>query len=191
MISVRFQVISVRFQVKSFTITGIRVYAQSLTPKKLKLNGSIKIYKTSRIITKKKKKCRQRAPGAGRPRRRRPGGFAGAQGGGTPAVEGGGARQEVLRVLPGRGEPAALPLHQVPRHRAVPRVLLRGAATTAAATTDTSWCTAGASRSGGPRPRAAGPAARSSCCWMPSSSSAMGTGRTWQLTSALPGLPRK
>ena len=56
MISVRFQVISVRFQVKSFTITGIRVYAQSLTPKKLKLNGSIKIYKTSRIITKKKKK---------------------------------------------------------------------------------------------------------------------------------------
>ena len=48
--------ISVGFQVKSFTITGIQVYAQSLTPKKLKLNVSIKIYKTSRIITKKKRK---------------------------------------------------------------------------------------------------------------------------------------
>ena len=69
-------------------------------------------------------------------------------------MEDGGAQQEVLRVLPGRGEPAVLPLPQVTGHRAVPRVLLRGAATTAAAaTTDTSWCTAGASRS---RPEAEG-----------------------------------
>ena len=43
----------------------------------------------------------------------------------------------------------------------------------------------------GPEATGAGPAARSSCCWMPWSSSASGTGRTWQLTSALPGPPRK
>ncbi|XDA85878.1 hypothetical protein R6Z07F_015634 [Ovis aries] len=34
----------------------------------------------------------------------------------------------------------------------------------------------------GPEAMGAGPAARSSCCWMPPSSSASGTGRTWQLT---------
>ena len=37
---------SVHFQGKPFNITVIQVYAQSLIPKKLKLNGSMKTYKT-------------------------------------------------------------------------------------------------------------------------------------------------
>ena len=40
------RMISVHFQGKPFNITVIQVYAQSLIPKKLKLNGSMKIYKT-------------------------------------------------------------------------------------------------------------------------------------------------
>ena len=38
--------ISVRFQGKPFNITVIQVYAQSVTLKKLKLNSSVKTYKT-------------------------------------------------------------------------------------------------------------------------------------------------
>ena len=38
--------ISVRFQGKPFNITVIQVYAPPVTLKKLKLNGSIKTYKT-------------------------------------------------------------------------------------------------------------------------------------------------
>ena len=40
------RMISVHFQHKPFSVTVIQVYAQSLIPKKLKLNGSMKIYKT-------------------------------------------------------------------------------------------------------------------------------------------------
>ena len=39
------RMISVRFQGKSFNITVIQVYAQAVTLKKLKLNGSMKTYK--------------------------------------------------------------------------------------------------------------------------------------------------
>ena len=38
--------ISVRFKGKPFNITGIQVYAPKVTLKKLKLNGSMKTYKT-------------------------------------------------------------------------------------------------------------------------------------------------
>ena len=41
------RMISVPFQGKPFTITVIQVYAPPLMPKKLKLNGSMKTYKTS------------------------------------------------------------------------------------------------------------------------------------------------
>ena len=41
------RMISVRFQGKPFGITVIQVYAQPLMPKKLKLNSSMKTYKTS------------------------------------------------------------------------------------------------------------------------------------------------
>ena len=40
------RMISVPFQGKPFTITVIQVYAPPLMPKKLKLNGSMKSYKT-------------------------------------------------------------------------------------------------------------------------------------------------
>ena len=40
------RMISVHFQGKSFNITVIQVYAQPVTLKKLKLNGSMKTYKT-------------------------------------------------------------------------------------------------------------------------------------------------
>ena len=40
------RMISVRFQGKPFNITVIQVYAQPVTLKKLKLNGSMKTYKT-------------------------------------------------------------------------------------------------------------------------------------------------
>ena len=40
------RMISVRFQGKPFNITIIQVYAQPVTLKKLKLNGSVKTYKT-------------------------------------------------------------------------------------------------------------------------------------------------
>ena len=40
------KMISVNFQGKPFNITVIHVYAQPLTLKKLKLNGSMKAYKT-------------------------------------------------------------------------------------------------------------------------------------------------
>ena len=40
------RMISVNFQGKPFNITVIQVYAQPLMPKKLKLNGSMKTYKT-------------------------------------------------------------------------------------------------------------------------------------------------
>ena len=40
------RMISVRFQGKPFNITVIQVYAQPITLKKLKLNGSMKTYKT-------------------------------------------------------------------------------------------------------------------------------------------------
>ena len=40
------RMIFVHFQGKSFNITVIQVYAQAVTLKKLKLNGSMKTYKT-------------------------------------------------------------------------------------------------------------------------------------------------
>ena len=40
------RMISVRFQGKPFNITVIQVYAPPVTLKKLKLNGSVKTYKT-------------------------------------------------------------------------------------------------------------------------------------------------
>jgi len=40
------KIISVNFQGKPFNITVIHVYAQPVTLKKLKLNGSMKAYKT-------------------------------------------------------------------------------------------------------------------------------------------------
>ena len=40
------RMISVHFQGKPFTITAIQVYAQPVTLKKLKLNSSMKTYKT-------------------------------------------------------------------------------------------------------------------------------------------------
>ena len=40
------RMISVHFQGKPFNITVIQAYAQPVTLKKLKLNGSMKIYKT-------------------------------------------------------------------------------------------------------------------------------------------------
>ena len=40
------RMISVRFQGKPFNITVIQIYAQPVTLKKLKLNGSMKTYKT-------------------------------------------------------------------------------------------------------------------------------------------------
>ena len=40
------RMISVRFQGKPFSITVIQVYALTGTPKKLKLNGSMKTYET-------------------------------------------------------------------------------------------------------------------------------------------------
>ena len=40
------RMISVRFQSKPFNITVIQVYASTTTLKKLKLNGSMKTYKT-------------------------------------------------------------------------------------------------------------------------------------------------
>ena len=40
------RMVSVRFQSKPFNIVVIQVYARSVTLKKLKLNGSIKTYKT-------------------------------------------------------------------------------------------------------------------------------------------------
>ena len=40
------RMISVRFQGKPFNITVIQVYAPTVTLKKLKLNGSMKTYKT-------------------------------------------------------------------------------------------------------------------------------------------------
>ena len=40
------RIISVRFQGKPFNITGIQVYAPTVTLKKLKLNSSMKTYKT-------------------------------------------------------------------------------------------------------------------------------------------------
>ena len=40
------RIISVRFQGKPFSITVIQVYAPRVTLKKLKLNGSMKTYKT-------------------------------------------------------------------------------------------------------------------------------------------------
>ena len=40
------RMISVRFQGKPFNITVIQIYDQPVTPKKLKLNGSMKTYKT-------------------------------------------------------------------------------------------------------------------------------------------------
>ena len=40
------RMISVHFQGKPFNITVIKVYAQPVTLKRLKLNGSIKTYKT-------------------------------------------------------------------------------------------------------------------------------------------------
>ena len=40
------RMIPVRFQGKPFNITITHVYAQSVMPKKLKLNGSTKTYKT-------------------------------------------------------------------------------------------------------------------------------------------------
>ena len=48
------RMISVRFQGKPFNITVIQVYAQPVTLKKLKLNGSMKTYKTFRTKTQKK-----------------------------------------------------------------------------------------------------------------------------------------
>ena len=41
------RMISVHFQGKPFNITVIQVYAPTVTLKKLKLNGSMKTYKTS------------------------------------------------------------------------------------------------------------------------------------------------
>ena len=188
--------ISVPFQVKSFNITGIQVYAQSLTPKKLKLNGSIKIYKTPRIITQKKKK---KNFSSGRLRQ-------GGRGGGGPAVslergaaglaaEDGELRKKYcvyclaevsplrfrcaecqdieLCPCPGCFSAGAEIRHHHRRYHGYQ--LMDGGRFTL-------W---------GPEATGAGPAARSSCCWMPWSSSASGTGRTWQLTSALPGPPRK
>ena len=40
------RMISVRFQGIPFNITGIQVYAPLVTLKKLKLKGSVKVYKT-------------------------------------------------------------------------------------------------------------------------------------------------
>ena len=40
------RMISIRFHSKPFNITVIQVCSPTLTPKKLKLNGSLKIYKT-------------------------------------------------------------------------------------------------------------------------------------------------
>ena len=40
------RMISIRFHSKPFNITVIQVCSPTLTPKKLKLNGSMKIYKT-------------------------------------------------------------------------------------------------------------------------------------------------
>ena len=48
------RMISVRFQGKPFNITVIQVYAQPVTLKKLKLNGSVKTYKTFLELTPKK-----------------------------------------------------------------------------------------------------------------------------------------
>ena len=46
--------ISVRFQGKPFNITVIQVYAPTVTLKKLKLNGSMKTYKTFETNTQKR-----------------------------------------------------------------------------------------------------------------------------------------
>ena len=48
------RMISVRFQGKPFNIRGIQVYAQPVTLKRLKLNSSLKTYKTFRTNTQKR-----------------------------------------------------------------------------------------------------------------------------------------
>ena len=48
------RIISVRFQGKPFNIRVIQVYAPTVMLKKLKLNGSMKTYKTSRTNTPKR-----------------------------------------------------------------------------------------------------------------------------------------
>ena len=50
------RMVSVHFKGKPFNITVTQVYAPTTNTKELKLNGSMKIYKTSRTNTKKKKK---------------------------------------------------------------------------------------------------------------------------------------
>ena len=50
------RMVSVCFHGKPFNITVTQVYAPTTNTKELKLNGSMKIYKTSRTNTKKKKK---------------------------------------------------------------------------------------------------------------------------------------